>query len=101
MRRTSEAMAVSINDQFKTISAWTGEAFPAPSVPWCTWGAICSPLLQQCHPHPRETQHMATIVRRPGKPGLYGLPELASLGGVSTACLRQKNRASRPACWGN
>jgi hypothetical protein len=40
-----------------------------PLVPWCTWGAICSPLLQQCHPHPRETQYMATIVRRPGKNG--------------------------------
>ena len=45
-----------------------GLSRPHP-VPWCTWGAICSPLLQQCHSHPRETQYMATIIRRPGKNG--------------------------------
>ena len=29
VRRTSEAMPVGINHQFKTINSWTGAAFPA------------------------------------------------------------------------
>ena len=36
-------------------------------MPWCTWGAICSPLLQQCHPH-QETQTWL-LVRRTTKQG--------------------------------
>src|SRR5262249_40586566 len=69
VRRTSEAMPVGINHQFKTISSWIGAAFLALSYSmvqlWCTLLAFCSKV----SPSPQGDTKMATIVQRPGKNG--------------------------------